>query len=324
MKKIYLFSNFKGILIILVVLGHIIGSTPPVVKSLMGGNINGIIYSFHMAAFLFVSGYFSKNIEKGYSEAVKKYLIPYIFMNLFLTVIKLVLFGKSSFNLLYPDFSTWFLLTLFFYKIYLKSLLKIRNILLVSCIASILIGCVNLKLQLLAISRAVSFFPFFLLGYYFKYEWIEKIKRFPLKYYVILTIIYAGIYFIILDKGKTRKIFYFRDSYKSMHLSNFDGMLFHALTILLGIFAILLFLKFISNNETIFSIVGDRTLTIYFGHSFFYYLSLKYQFLSTGTWVDYVSIVLYTALAVFLLSRECMYNGLNKIFDITSKILLRT
>ena len=125
-EKIYLFSNLKGILIILVVFAHMLETTPPTINSIIGGETYKLIYSFHMAAFLFISGYFSKKVEKGYDNAIERYLLPYIFMNLFCVGIRFILYGKTSFNLLQPSFASWYLLTLFFYKIYLKNILKFR------------------------------------------------------------------------------------------------------------------------------------------------------------------------------------------------------
>ena len=322
-NKLYLFSNLKGILIILVVFAHMLETTPPIINGIVGGDLYKFIYSFHMAAFLFISGYFSKNIEKGNSDAIKKYLVPYVFMVLFSALVRLLLFGKGSFNLLQPSFASWYLLALFFYKIYLRNLMNIKNIFLISIAASILIGCVNQKLSFLTISRAVSFFPFFLLGYYFKYEWIEKIKSYTIKYYAFLIIVYAIVFLGVLENIKTRKIFYFRDSYKSMHLSNFEGMIFHALIMILAFLAIVFLLKFIKEKKTLFSYIGDRTMSIYILHPLFFYLSRKYQILNTGMPIDYITIFLYTALIVFLLSRDVVYNGLNKIFDIISRIVLK-
>lgn len=321
--KLYLFSNLKGILIILVVFAHMLETTPPIINGSVGGDLYKLIYSFHMAAFLFVSGYFSKNIEKGYDDAIKKYLIPYVFMVIFCAFIRLVLFGKASFNLLQPSFASWYLLTLFFYKIYLKNLLNIRCLFLLTVLVSILIGCVNQKLAFLSIGRTVSFLPFFLLGYYFKYEWIKRLKSFALKYYAVLAIACAIVFFIILDNINTRRIFYFRDSYKSMHMSNFDGIVFHTLIMLIGFSAIIFLLKFVKEEKTAFSYIGDKTMSIYILHPIFYYLSKKYQILNTGMPFDYITIFLYTALIVFLLSRDCVYNGLNKIFDIISKTVLK-
>lgn len=114
-----------------------------------------------MPAFLFISGYFSKKVEKGYDKAIERYLLPYVFVVLFCASIKFILYGKTSFNLLQPSFASWYLLTLFFYKIYLKNLSKIRYLFLISIVVSILIACVNQKLSYLTIGRTLSFFHSF-------------------------------------------------------------------------------------------------------------------------------------------------------------------
>lgn len=276
-----------------------------------------------MAAFLFVSGYFSKNVENGYDNAIERYLLPYVFMVLFYVGIRFVLYGKASFNLLQPSFASWYLLTLFFYKIYLKNLLKIRHLFLISIIASILIACINQKLAYLSIGRTLSFFPFFLLGYYFKYEWIEKIKNIALKYYVVLLFVFVSIFVILTNNVNTRKIFYFSYSYKSMHLSNAEGMLFHVLIMILAVLAILFFLKFVQEHKTVFTYIGDRTLSVYILHPVFYYLSKKYHLLNTGSSFDYLTVFLYTGFVVFILSRDFVHNALNKTFKFIAKVVLK-
>ena len=64
-------------------------------------------------------------------------------------------------------------------------------------------------------------------------------------------------------------------------------------------------------------------MSIYILHPMFYYLSKKFQILNTGMSFDYITIFLYTALIVFLLSRDYVYNGLNKIFDIISRTVFK-
>lgn len=322
-NKLLLFSNFKGILIILVVFAHMLETTPPIINSDVGGDVYKLVYSFHMAAFLFISGYFSKKPENGYDNAIERYLLPYVFMVLFCAGIRFVLYGKASFNLLQPSFASWYLLTLFFYKIYLKNLLKIRYLFLISIIASVLIACVNQKLAYLSIGRTVSYLPFFLLGYYFKYEWIEKIKHITFKYYASLFLVYIAGFMVVTNNVNTRKIFYFRDSYKSMHLSNAEGMLFHTLIMLLAVLAILFLLKFVQEHETIFAYIGDRTMSVYILHPVFYYLSKKYNFLNTGSSFDYLTIFLYTGFVVFILSRDFVHNALNKTFKFIAKVVLK-
>ena len=69
-------DNVKGILVILVVLGHLL--------ELMAGRIPGalylwsMIYSFHMPAFLIISGYFAKRSQKNKLDNAKKYFCLYL------------------------------------------------------------------------------------------------------------------------------------------------------------------------------------------------------------------------------------------------------
>ena len=55
------FDNLKFILILLVVLGHF---TTLNLNNLHLASISNIIYSFHMPIFIFISGYFSKHIDR--------------------------------------------------------------------------------------------------------------------------------------------------------------------------------------------------------------------------------------------------------------------
>ena len=78
-----LFDNLKGFLILVVMLGHsfeffIVWSKVP---KLMDTTFF-VIYCFHMPLFVFISGYFTKNMEKGKNEAFTRFFIPYVLFNL--------------------------------------------------------------------------------------------------------------------------------------------------------------------------------------------------------------------------------------------------
>ena len=57
-QRDYLFDNYKAFLIILVVVGHFIELTSEDNNLLIA--MKWIIFSFHMPAFVFISGYFSR------------------------------------------------------------------------------------------------------------------------------------------------------------------------------------------------------------------------------------------------------------------------
>ena len=66
-ERDYLFDNYKAFLIVLVVVGHFIevASDDNVVME----TTKWIIFSFHMPAFVFISGYFSKK-NTGHLQVV--------------------------------------------------------------------------------------------------------------------------------------------------------------------------------------------------------------------------------------------------------------
>lgn len=70
----YLFDNYKVLLILLVVIGHFID--PCCEKNPYLYELKWAIVAFHMPAFIFISGYFSKQIP-SVKKLVKGIVIPY-------------------------------------------------------------------------------------------------------------------------------------------------------------------------------------------------------------------------------------------------------
>jgi fucose 4-O-acetylase-like acetyltransferase len=84
-KRSALFDNIKAVMLILVAIGHTIKAYKPDYGDICRF-IMQYVYVIHMPAFSFVTGYFSKDPEKGARKAVKSVLIPFIIFNLCLTV----------------------------------------------------------------------------------------------------------------------------------------------------------------------------------------------------------------------------------------------
>lgn len=96
----YLYDNIRGILILLVVLGHALEYFR--LDNKVGEFIYVFIYLFHMPVFIFISGYFSKNLAKGRSTAVETFLVPYLLLNMVLSLIMLALGKINEFMILSP------------------------------------------------------------------------------------------------------------------------------------------------------------------------------------------------------------------------------
>ena len=95
-QRSYYFDNAKFILIGFVVFGHLL--SPYANDSQLIGALYKTIYTFHMPAFILVSGYFAKGFyKKGYlAKIIKKLIIPYLIFQSIYTVFYYYLYGKSQ------------------------------------------------------------------------------------------------------------------------------------------------------------------------------------------------------------------------------------
>ena len=93
----YFFDNARAILIFLVVLGHLLQPYTSEDKFLQALYL--LIYSFHMPTFLFISGYFAKNLDKpNYLEKLQKITSSLCNIFAFSHFITISLVKKMQFN----------------------------------------------------------------------------------------------------------------------------------------------------------------------------------------------------------------------------------
>ena len=108
------FDAAKGVLIILVIIGHVL------LGSLSENLSREIIYFFHMPLFLGISGFFTKRklIESSFSQIIKKLknrlILPFLIAFIFFTV--LFLLSQNELNLrglfrqiIYPYYHLWYI-----------------------------------------------------------------------------------------------------------------------------------------------------------------------------------------------------------------------
>ena len=116
-ERDYLWDNIKALLICLVVTGHCIEVSA--VHHSLTRAVNYWIYSFHMPAFIFVSGFWAKSYCKNgrvRAEKLATLICYYTAFQILFSVLKLIFNIKtSSISFFSPARGLWYLLAMIFF-----------------------------------------------------------------------------------------------------------------------------------------------------------------------------------------------------------------
>lgn len=330
--RINKFDNLKGLAIILIVLGHMLFITQFTTDILL----KKTIFIFHLSIFFFVAGYFSKIGPKEPMKAVKRLLIPYL---LFCIIYKLFLYfiiGESSDILfLVPEYALWFLISLFFMKLFLPLLNKLKYPITSTIILALIIGVIPLNLAYLSISRCIAFLPAFLVG--FKYKDYKKIfdKKYPKlneilnnnKVAFCLLIISLIICVLIAYTTSSVSIELKSQYFFKSNIGVIEEIIKRFLIIIMGIIVTLLLNKLMTNKKTFLTKIGRNSMAIYLLHVYFItiiktFIIPNVPLFSSGGLIFLVFALVSTGIIVLLLSRDVVTKYLNKFTDGTYELII--
>ena len=153
--RYYIFDNFKGILIFTVVFAHFLWSYSAQNRNTLSRKLVVFIYFYHMPSFIFISGFLtSKNSEK-ISNSFKLIILYYIF-NFSFGI--LIYFYTNSYIIFFrPYYSYWYLLSLFYWRISINYIYRIKFIFIISIIVCLLVGYWSCFSNILSIVRTFTY-----------------------------------------------------------------------------------------------------------------------------------------------------------------------
>lgn len=262
--------------IFLIVFGHMAFTT----KFLSVNFFHNFVFIFHLAIFFFVAGYFSKIDLKQPIKIFKRIMIPYVVATIVFWIFYLP-FGKPSAAIfIYPTYALWFLLALFFMKMALPILDRLKYPILISFIIAIFFGFIKYPGDILGLSRTFSFLPVFLTGFYYneyKVRFEEKYSQINLylknnKIIFLISLIVFSLSLLVAYYIPLR-IIMMRLPYQDSYLISLS---LRALIIVLGIMITLILNRFMTNNECFLTKWGRNSMAIYILHIFFIVLLKKF------------------------------------------------
>ncbi|MBE1445660.1 acyltransferase family protein [Paenibacillus sp. OAS669] len=298
------FDNVKFILITLVILGHII---EPLNNGQTFKPLYLWIYSFHMPLFVFITGYFSKNIHSSdyFNKVISKLMLPYLFFETFYSLFDFWIFKKDKleFSYLTPYWIMWFLFSMILWKVALPYAVKIRYALPISIALAILAGYANDIGYYGSLSRTIVFFPFFLSGYYFDKQYLE---RFMTRKFRIISLVIIGLSFLAFFQfghGISVQWLYGSFSYEALHHKEWYAGIYRIMIYLIAAIMCLCVLILAPPKQIpVISKLGKNTLYPYLIHGFVMKYLIYCGFYShfSSTWIKGFLILIGIAISLLL------------------------
>lgn len=277
-QRDYKMDNFRFLLIFCVLLGHFIELFPGDFASAL----YKIIYSFHMPAFLFLTGFFARFDRR---KIVLNLIYPYIlFQILYQFFDTIVIKGEEGISIKFgtPYWLLWYLLVTIFCYLLLPLFDGIQPT------SGIVMALISLALAILAgldtslgyyasLARFFSFLPFFIIGHYTAHLWKKQGHQKKPQHSVWLIavlglfLIFACVY-IIKNPEITRKVLYASYSYEK---ADYEPVV--KLFLIVVSFAWIAFLLLVMPSKKIpyISVLGQHTLSVFLLHGFFVKLAKK-------------------------------------------------
>ena len=324
MKKRNLFwDNYKGILIFLVVFGHCIYAYASEFSGSRVGDIYTFIYSFHMPAFVFCSGYFSKSVHARSKESLTKLFLYYVVFNTVMALFAYFYLG-TGIKLLTAYYSYWYLLSMITWRAVIGELDKIKGLVLLSLLVSMLLGYWSEFTNLLSLRRTVGFFVFFAAGYLLDRDkvdaFLERRKPWMMVLgYVIGAVIAVAAYWALDEFGVTSGM-----TMLAPYKGNQD-LLRRILIFAVSAAAIAVMFITVPNRKIpLLSQMGRNSLLIYLAHRIVTILFYKGWFpKETYTKWYLVYALIATILICVVFSIEKLNQAVNTVFDKATTALMK-
>jgi fucose 4-O-acetylase-like acetyltransferase len=128
----------------------------------------------------------------------------------------------------------------------------------------------------LSLSRIIAFFPYFILGYFYKDINVKFVIK--NKWIAIFIVVSISILIIIFGEDLDVSWLYCAIPYKSLKFVGIVGTMYRLVLYLVQLLMLFSFMRLVPKEKNIFNEIGKRTLSIYIFHGFIVklFVSLNY------------------------------------------------
>ncbi len=316
-------DNAKMLLVTVVVVGHMMVLVP-------GGGEQSrtydFIYSFHIPAFVLVTGYLSRSFRYSRRHLwalLTTLVVPYVVFSWLMIhwreTLDQVEPGLEWFQ--NPRWPMWYLAATVIWRL-LTPLLGLHWLMVPVAVAvSLLAGLTNQ--ELFDLNRAMGFLPFFVIGLHLKAHHLAFLRR---RFVWVGGI--AGLLFVWWLADRTNdywstQFLYFRASYDELGATDTDGMWIRARLIVVALVGSAAALALVPHGRSFLSKMGAWSLVVYLCHGFVVrYLGYRgYEDWMPGpSWWSVVITIAVGILLALLLASEPVARALNYVVDPVNSI----
>ncbi|UQT54518.1 acyltransferase family protein [Streptomyces durmitorensis] len=265
------FDNAKYLAIVLVAMGH--AWEPLRGDSRAAAALYITVYTFHMPAFIVISGYFSRSFDASpgrLKRLVTGIAVPYVIFEVAYTFFKRWAGDDPTYpiSLLDPWYLTWFLVALFVWRLTTPLWKVVRRPLPIALAIAVLASVSPDIGDDLDLQRVLQFLPFFVLGLCLKPEHFQIVRRREARI-LALPVFAAALLFAYWAAPRMNAAwFYRRDSAQELAAPGWSGAV-----MTLGMFgcsAVLVacFFAWVPGRRLWFTALGAGTLYGYLLHGF--------------------------------------------------------
>ena len=263
------FDNAKMALIVLVVLGHAWTLLPA--QDRLHSWTYDFLYSWHVPAFVIVTGYLSKSFEYTRPRLwslVTTVALPYvIFEGLYAWFRHEV--GGVDFERLWanPHWPMWYLAALFFWRLATPVLKRTPGKVVVAVVISLLAGIY--ANDILDSARILGLLPFFVLGLKMHEGHWNLLRARRSRWYGFAVLL--GLFALTRFSGDwfVTEWFYYRTVYDELDPDVLRAITIRMGLLITGVVGAFAFFAVVPRTKTWFSTLGSATLVVYLFHGFF-------------------------------------------------------
>lgn len=284
--RLYFYDNAKFILIFLVVAAHFISPLTTTFKfcRVVWLTIN----TFHMPAFIFISGFFAKSyIAPDRMIKVQRtstYVILFLAAQLAVSMFEWFVLGeKFPFSLTNARSSLWFLQCLIIWHLVLPYVARFKGAVAipVATAVALYIGYETQCTNFMALSRVFVHFPFFLCGFYCTQKTIDKLFTWKARVPLLLAAAAIVAMYAVYPKTGVGKLLTSNYAYETIEgIQAIPSPLYWTarLAFYLGAFILgAAFLSVLPRGKVAYTPLGAQSLSVYILHRFVYLAELHYH-----------------------------------------------